>query len=69
MFSGCTMPPDSKDAKIGSNDQEDSASAGKKYSNFSAMFVYGSASLQLFLVVWILLRSLGFHLLRQMSSY
>ena len=29
MFSGCTVPPDSKETKIGSSDQEASSSAGK----------------------------------------
>ena len=29
MFSSCTVPPDSKEAKLGSNDQEASPSAGK----------------------------------------
>ena len=29
MFSGCTVPPDSKETKLGSTDQEASPSAGK----------------------------------------
>ena len=29
MFSGCTVPPDSKETKLGSSNQEDSPSAGK----------------------------------------
>ena len=29
MFSGCTVPPDSKEAELGSSDQEASPSAGK----------------------------------------
>ena len=29
MFSGCTVPPDSKETKLGSSDQEASPSAGK----------------------------------------
>ena len=29
MFSGCTVPPDSKEAALGSSDQEDSPLAGK----------------------------------------
>ena len=34
--------------------------AGKMYQgNFSAMFAHGSASLQLFLVLWIFVRALG----------
>ena len=30
MFSGCTVPPNSKETKLGSSDQEASQSAGKK---------------------------------------
>ena len=29
MFSGCTVPPDSKETELGSSDQETSPSAGK----------------------------------------
>ena len=29
MFSGCTVPPDSKETELGSSDQEASPSAGK----------------------------------------
>ena len=29
MFSGCTVPPDSKEAKLGSSNQEASPSVGK----------------------------------------
>ena len=29
MFSGCTVPPDSKETKLGSSNQEASLSAGK----------------------------------------
>ena len=29
MFSGCTVPPDNKETKLGSSDQEASPSAGK----------------------------------------
>ena len=29
MFSGCTVPPDSKEIQLGSSDQEASPSAGK----------------------------------------
>ena len=29
MFSGCTVPPDSKETKLGSSDQEAYPSAGK----------------------------------------
>ena len=54
--------PDSKESKLGSNDQEEaSPSAGKILGSFRSMFTHddGSASLQLFLAVWIFLRSLG----------
>ena len=52
MFSGCTLPPDSKETKLVSSDQEASPSACKNIGgSFSAMFAHGSASLQLFLVV------------------
>ena len=58
--SGCTVAPDSKETELGSSDQEASPSAGKKNrGSFSVMFAHGSASLQLFPVVWIFLRSLG----------
>ena len=53
VFSGCTVPSDSKETELGSSDQEASPSAGKN------MFTHGCASLQMFLVVWIFLRSLG----------
>ena len=53
------MPPDSKETELGSSDQEASPSADKNTGDsFSAMFAHGSASLQLFPVVWIFLRSL-----------
>ena len=59
MFSGCTVLPDSKETELGSSDQEASPSASKNNGSFSAMFMHGSASLQLFPVVLIFLRSLG----------
>ena len=63
MFSGCTVPPDSKETEIGSSDQEASLSTSKNtgvgFDSFSKMFMQGRASLQLFPVVWICLRSLG----------
>ena len=53
MFAGCTVSLDSKEIKLGSSDQKTSSSAGKKYwGNFSAMFVHGSGSLQLFPVMY-----------------
>ena len=54
MFSGSTVLPDSKEKKLGSSDQEASASAGKN----TGVVLVPSASLQLFPVVWIFLRSL-----------
>ena len=63
VFSGCTVPPDSKETEIGSSDQEASLSTSKNtgvgFDSFSKMFMQGRASLQLFAVVWICLRSLG----------
>ena len=60
MFSGCNVPRDSKETELESSNQEASSSAGKNIGgSFSAMFAHGSASLQLFLVVWIFLRSLS----------
>ena len=56
MFSGSTVWPNSKEIKLGSSDQEQV----KNWGDFSAMFTHGSASLQLFLVVWIFLRFLSF---------
>ena len=50
------MPSDSKEAELGSSDQEASPSAGKNTRVVFAMFVHGSASQQLF------------HLSPQMSS-
>ena len=55
MFSACTVLSDSKEIELESSDQEASPSAG----SFSVIFAHGSAFLQLFLVVWIFLRSLG----------
>ena len=60
MFSGCTVLSDRKKTKLGSSDQEASPSESKYTGgSFSAMLADGSASLQLFLVVWIFLSSLG----------
>ena len=54
------VPPDNKETVLGSSDQEASPSTGKKYwGSFSGMFAHGSASLQLFPVVWMFRRSLG----------
>ena len=54
MFSGCTVPPDSKETKLGSSNQEASLSAGKN----TRVVLVPCPSLQL-LLVWIFLRSLG----------
>ena len=53
------MSFDSKETELGSSDKEASLSAGKSTGVASAMFANKSASLQLFPVVWIFLRSLG----------
>ena len=68
MFSGCTVPPDSKETKLGSSDQEVSPSAGK-YSwvvlvpcrtwNCVPTAVSGGVDIS---------EVAGCHLLRQMSS-
>ena len=66
MFSGCTVPPNSKETELGSSDQEASLSTGKNIRIILvpcsrmvvAMLAHGSASLQLFPVLWIFLRSL-----------
>ena len=39
MFSGCTVPPDSKETKFGSSNQEVSPSAGNSFSAMSCMEV------------------------------
>ena len=59
MWFGCTVLLDSKEAELRSSNQEASPSAGKNSEVVcsSIMFVHGNASLQLFLVVWIFLRS------------
>ena len=59
-FSGCTVPPDSKESEFRSSDQEASVTAGK---NTGVVLVPcsrmedGIASLQLLPVVWIFLMS------------
>ena len=57
MFSGCTVPPDSKETKLESSDQEVSPSAGK-YTKV-VLVAHVSVSLQLFPMVKIFLRFLG----------
>ena len=50
MLSDCTVPPDSKETKLGSSN--------KTYLH-QQVKTHGSVSLQLFPVVWIFMRSLG----------
>ena len=68
MFSGCTVPPDSKETELGSSGQEASPSAGKNNGivlvpcrawKCVPTAVYGGVDISEFL---------GCHLLRQMSS-
>ena len=55
------MQPESKETEVESSDQKASPSPGTNTGVvlFSAIFVHGIMSLQLSLVVWIFLRSLG----------
>ena len=59
MFSGCTVPPGSKETELGSSNQEASLSEGKKTGVVLVPCSCRLCSLQLFLMVWIFLRSLG----------
>ena len=60
MSSDCNLPPDSKETKLGSSNEEATTSAGKNTGvDLVPCFEHGSASLQLFPVVWIFLRFLG----------
>ena len=68
MFSGCTVPPDSKEIQLGSSDQEASPSAGKNTGivlvpcrAWKCVFTAISGGVDIFEVP-------GNHLLRQMSS-
>ena len=58
MFSGCTVPPDSKETKLGSSDQEASPSASKNF-KCAPTAIFGGVDIS---------EVPGFHLLRQMSS-
>ena len=59
VFSGSIMLPVSKETELGSRDQEASPSAGKSTEIILAScHAYRNVYLQLFLVVWIFLRSL-----------
>ena len=68
MFSGCTVPPDSKETKLGSSDQEASPSAGKNtrvvlvpFRAWKCVPTAISGGVDIYEV-------LGCHFLRQMSS-
>ena len=68
MFSGCTVPPDSKEIQLGSSDQEASPSAGKNTGivlvpcrAWKCVLTAISGGVDIFEVP-------GNHLLRQMSS-
>ena len=68
MFSGCTVPPDSKEIQLGSSDQEASPSAGKNTGivlvpcrAWKRVLTAISGGVDIFEVP-------GNHLLRQMSS-
>ena len=55
MF-GWTVQPESKETNLGSSNLRDFSISRQDYqSSFSAMFIHGHASLQLFWGVWILL--------------
>ena len=68
MFSGCTVPPDSKETKLGSSDQDAPSSAGKNTGTvlvpcrpwkYVPTAVSGGVDIS---------EVPGYHLLRQMSS-
>ena len=59
IFLGRTVPPDSKETKPGSSDQESSPSAGKNIRILLVPCHLWDISRQLFTVVWIFPRSLG----------
>ena len=68
MFSGCTVPPDSKEIQLGSSDQEASPTAGKNTGidlvpcrAWKCVLTAISVGVDIFEVP-------GNHLLRQMSS-
>ena len=58
-ISGHTVPPDSKETKLKVATKRLLHQQVKIQGSFSAMFVHGKASLQLFPVVWIFLRPVG----------
>ena len=66
MFSGCTVPPDSKETKLGSSNRETSPSAGKNTGivpcrtwKYVPTAISGGVDIS---------EVPGYHLLRQMSS-
>ena len=59
VSSGCIVQADIKGSKLGSGNEEAFTSAGKSTKIVLVPFSHGSVSLQLVLVVWIFLRSLG----------
>ena len=67
MFSGCTVPPDSKETELGSSNQEASPSVGENTGIVLVPFHSWKCVPQLFPVVWIFSEIPGCHLLRQMS--
>ena len=59
VFSGCTVPPDSKETTLEKSDLEDFPSAGKSAGGeFQSKVVHRSVSRQMFPVVWIFSRFL-----------
>ena len=70
MFSGCTVPPDSKENELGRINKEAFPSAGKNNEAVLARYksAHRSVSLQLFPVMWVFSKVPVCYLLRQMSS-
>ena len=58
-FSGCTVPPDSKENELGCSNQEAPLSTGKISVSLLYYFAHERGFLQLFLVVQIFLRSMS----------
>ena len=68
MFSGCTVPPDSKETEPGSSDQEASPSAGKS-TGIVLVPSYGGKCVPTAISGGVDISNVpGCHLLRQMSS-
>ena len=68
MFSGCTVPPDSKEIQLGSSDQEASPSAGKNTGIVLVPCRAWKCVLTAISGVVDIFEVPGNHLLRQMSS-